>query len=135
MGDLFKRDYFEDLFDSVTLGFGRPFNIKFNTPYTKDMCPASPWTKNEDGSYSTVVRVLGINEEDLKVELKDFGLSVSGESEIFNGKYSQHVDLSISSNIISDIKEINYELKNGLCKINLIMEEPKFKEVKINQIR
>ena len=134
MNELFKSNYFDELMDSVALGFGRPFNIRFNTPLTKDMCPATPWKKEDEYSYSTVVRMLGINPEDVNITLEEYGLSVQGESETYGGKYSQHVDLGISKDLISNIKEVNYSLENGLCKIVLQMNEPVKKEVKISRV-
>lgn len=121
--------------DDDFLGFGlRPLSIRFNTPLTKDISPMAPWKKDDQGNYYTVVRVVGLNPEQTEVSLESYGLLIKGESETFGEKYSQELKLGVSSETIANIKTINYEVKNGMCKITLVMKEKKSSDIKINRV-
>ena len=111
----------------------QPLSVKFNTPSTKDISPAAPWTKGEN-CYSTVVRVVGINPSDVEVSMEESGIVIKGESNTFNEKYSQEVSLGIAKDIMTNIKEVNYEVKNGMCKIVLCMKEPEHSFISINKV-
>ena len=127
-------DEFYNLSSFDNLMFSRqPLSVKFNTPSTKDISPAAPWTKGEN-CYSTVVRVVGINPSDVKVSMEESGIVIKGESDTFNEKYSQEVSLGIAKDIMSNIKEVNYEVKNGMCKIVLRMKEPEHSFIAINKV-
>ena len=94
---------------------------------------AAPWTKGEN-CYSTVVRVVGINPSDVEVSMEESGIVIKGESDTFNEKYSQEVSLGIAKDIMSNIKEVNYEVKNGMCKVVLCMKEPECRSIAINKV-
>lgn len=127
-------DLLDILEDSFSLGFGKsPLGIKFSTPYTKDINPAAPW-KKEENNYKTVVRMIGVNPEDVKVELENYGLHVSGETEEEEGKYSQDIKLGIAKDVISNIQEITYSVKNGVCRITLIMKQPEESKVEVKRV-
>ena len=127
-------DEFYNLSSFDNLMFSRqPLSVKFNTPSTKDISPATPWTKGEN-CYSTVVRVVGINPSDVEVSMEESGIVIKGESDTFNEKYSQEVSLGIAKDIMSNIKEVNYEVKNGMCKIVLRMKEPECRSIAINKV-
>ena len=123
-----------DEFDNLFFGFGRPVSIRFNTPYTKDIQPASPWSKDENG-YHMVARVVGINPDDLKVTLEDYGLCIDGESEYDGNIYTQHIELPISKDLLANITDITYEVKNGLCKVSIVVKEPEYKKVNVKMIK
>ena len=127
-------DEFYNLSSFDNLMFSRqPLSVKFNTPSTKDISPAAPWTKGEN-CYSTVVRVVGINPSDVEVSMEESGIVINVESYTFNEKYSQEVYLGIANDIMSNIKEVNYEVKNGMCKIVLRMKEPECRSIAINKV-
>lgn len=136
---------FEDILKSLELGFGKPKNIKFNTPNTKDLLP-SYWSKWEEQDkensgekvqkgYKCVCRTVGINPEDINLTMEDYGICLDAKT-IYDDEfqYTQHIELPISESIISDIKSINYRSKNGVTYIYLEMKKPEKKKVAINKI-
>ena len=132
MYNFFDELYNLNSFDNLMFS-RQPLSVKFNTPSTKDISPAAPWTKGEN-CYSTVVRVVGINPSDVKVSMEESGIVIKGESDTFNEKYSQEVSLGIAKDIMSNIKEVNYEVKNGMCKVVLCMKEPECRSIAINKV-
>lgn len=127
----------DDMFS--VLGFGMPRNIRFNTMNTKDLMPAI-WRiwKDEDGNqkgYFSIVRSVGVNESDMKVELTDNSIIVDGETEIDEDtKFSQHVELPISKDLMSNIEKVNYRCKDGLTYIYLKVNTPEKKKVLVEKI-
>ncbi len=80
MNTLMTRN-FDEIFDSMLLGFGAPMNIRFNTAKTKDLMPScwSPWeveyedsTEKKKMGYKCVCRTVGINPEDVNVTMEDY---------------------------------------------------------------
>lgn len=132
MYNFFDEFYNLNSFDNLMFS-RQPLSVKFNTPSTKDISPAAPWTKGEN-CYSTVVRVVGINPTDVEVSMEESGIVIKGESDTFNEKYSQEVSLGIAKDIMSNIKEVNYEVKNGMCKVVLCMKEPECRSIAINKV-
>ena len=122
-----------DEFDNLFFGFGKPVSIKFNTPYTKDVHPASPWIKDENG-YHMVARVVGINPSDLNVTLEEYGLCIDGETEDDGYVYTQHIELPISKDLLANITEVNYSVNNGLCKVYITVKEPEYKKAVVKMI-
>ena len=119
MYNFFDEFYNLNSFDNLMFS-RQPLSVKFNTPSTKDISPAAPWTKGEN-CYSTVVRVVGINPSDVEVSMEESGIVIKGESDTFNEKYSQEVSLGIAKDIMSNIKEVNYEVKNGMWNPNVVL--------------
>ena len=129
MYNLINRNAF-DLFDAV-LGFDTPRNFYFNCK-VKDMMP-SKWEKTEDG-YKCTCRTVGISPEDVKVELEDDHISVSGETELDGYKYNTHYILPISKDVIANISKVKYKTQNGITLIYVDIERPKSKTIKVEQI-
>lgn len=143
MNDLMKKDFFDELWDNMTMGFGKPVNVRFNTPYTKDIMPSywSEWyidmedaTEKKKMGYKCTCRTVGINPEDVNVTMEDYGICVDGMTEYEGNKYTQHIELPISENVMSDIENINYKTVNGLTYIYIEMKSPEKKKVKINRV-
>ena len=132
MYNFFDEFYNLNSFDNLMFS-RQPLSVKFNTPSTKDISPAAPWTKGEN-CYSTVVRVVGINPSDVEVSMGASGIVSKGECDTLNEKYSQEVALGIAKDIMSNIKEVNYEVKNGMCKVVLCMKEPECRSIAINKV-
>ena len=132
MYNFFDEFYNLNSFDNLMFS-RQPLSVKFNTPSTKDISPAARWTKGVN-CYSTVVRVVGINPSDVEVSMEESGIVIKGESDTFNEKYSQEVSLGIAKDIMSHIKEVNYEVKNGMCKVVLCMKEPECRSIAINKV-
>lgn len=129
--------YFDDFFDEV-LGFGFPKSIVFNTGKTKDMMPCV-WKEltDDDGSqlgYKATCRTVGISAEDVKVEIKDDSIIVTGETEFDGDKYTQHFELPIVSDVMANIKDIKYKSLNGLTYIYLYLDKPTKKKINIQKI-
>lgn len=123
------RDFFDDF---LTLGFGRAEDIKFNVDRTLDLNPTT-WVKTENG-FKATCRTVGINPDDVKVEVFDSYISVSGESEYEGSKYNIHYDIPISDDVISNIKSLKYKTLNGLTYIYLDIERPEKKKLKAIKI-
>jgi HSP20 family molecular chaperone IbpA len=131
LGGIFMND-FERIFDEFfTLGFGKPRRLVFNSQ-VKDMLP-SYWTKKDDKTYLCTVKTLGINPEDVKVEETDYGIKVSGATEINGFTYDTSVELPIAESIMNEIEEIEVSSKNGLTFITLKLNRPEKKKIKIKK--
>lgn len=106
--------FFDDVFDEFLLGFGKPRKLIFNSQ-VKDMLP-SYWQKKDDKTYLCTVKTLGINPEDVSVEETDYGLKVSGETELEGYKYNTSLELPIAESIMNEIEKIKVKCKNGLIE-------------------
>ena len=134
MKDLFE-EIFNDFSSDLPLGFRRdPLSIRFSTPKTKDIEPAAPW-RQDGNTYKTTIRCVGINPEDVKVSLENYGINITGKTEEEDGEYSQDVKLGISKELMSEIEEVLYTVKNGLCKITLVMKkEQERKQIPVTKV-
>ena len=124
------NDFCDDFF---TLGFGKPRKIVFNSGRTQDMNPAY-WSETEKG-YKAICRTVGINEEDVLVELKNGFIKVSGETEYDGSKYNVSYELPVSGDVIANIAKIEYKTLNGLTYIYLCVNRPEKKEIKAQRIK
>jgi HSP20 family molecular chaperone IbpA len=111
--------------------FGRPRRLVFNSN-VKDMLP-SYWSKKDDKTYLCTVKTLGINPEDVKVEETEYGLKVSGASEIEGFSYDTSIELPIAESIMNEIDKIKVSSKNGLTFITLILNRPEKKKITIEK--
>ena len=132
----FYDDFSKEIDDFF--GFGRPRALRYNAAKTKDILPAC-WKemKTEEGDrvgYCAICRTVGISPDDVKVEAKDFGFTVSGETEYEGEKYTQYFELPISSEIMSNIEELKYKTVNGLTYIYLYMKKKEKNSLKIEKI-
>ena len=131
---------FRDFDDFFVKGFGVPRSVIFNVAGTKDLMPAC-WKDylDEDGKkvgYKAICRTVGINEKDVKVELKEDenSLLISGES-IYEGEvYNTKFELGIAEDVMRNILDIKYKTLNGLTYIYLRTKVPDKKEIKIQRI-
>ena len=124
---------FDDVFDDFfTLGFGKPRKLVFNSQ-VKDMLP-SYWQKKDDKTYLCTVKTLGINPEDVVVEETDYGIKVSGETELEGYNYNTSFELPIAESIMNDIEKITFTSKNGLTFITLVLNKPEKKKLLIEQV-
>jgi HSP20 family molecular chaperone IbpA len=127
------NDFLSDAIDEFfTLGFGKPRRLIFNSN-VKDMLP-SRWVKKDENTYLCTVKTLGINPEDVKIEETDYGIKVSGASEIEGYKYDTSFELPIAESIMNEIEKIQVTSKNGLTFISLKLNKPEKKKIKIEQI-
>lgn len=124
-------DLFDNFFDDefFTLGFGKPKHLVFNST-VKDMMP-SYWEKKDDKTYMCVCKTIGINPADVKVEETDFGIKVSGATELYGHSYDTHFDLPIAERIMDEVEKIKVLTKNGLTFITLILKKPEKKKIEI----
>lgn len=131
-----------DTLSNSLIGFGVPSRIRFNTGSTKDMMPAvwKVWKKNEGTSneyvagYKAVCRTVGIDKDDVNVVLKDNGLEVSGETVVDGTKYTQHVELPMSREVVQQIDGISYFSKDGLTYIFVLMKNVYPRAVDIQKV-
>jgi HSP20 family molecular chaperone IbpA len=119
-------------FEDEFLGFGKPRKLIFNS-IVKDMLP-SYWSKKDDKTYLCTVKTLGINPEDVKVEETEYGIKVSGASEVEGYKYDTSFELPIAESIMNEIDKIQVTSKNGLTFITLKLNRPEKKKIKIETI-
>ena len=119
--NMFNDDFFP-------IGFARPQKIVFNTNKLQDMNPAH-WKKTENG-YVGIFKTLGC--DDIKLTLEDYGIKLLASGEVFGNKYDTTLELPINKEILNNIIEIKYETKLGVTKIEIILQEPEKKRIKIN---
>ena len=121
------------LFDDVFGIFGKPSSIIYNTGGTKDMSPIN-WTKTESG-YKSVCRTVGINPDDLKIDVVTNGIKISGKTKYDDEEYSLSYEAPIAKSIMANIEKVEYKSLNGLTYIYITLKETvenKIKAVKIN---
>ncbi len=128
---MFFNDDFDSIFNSMEMGFGRPTKIIFNTNGIKDQMP-SYWRKTENG-YRCTVKTLGINNDDVSVEVENNGIKVSGKSEVEGESYDTLIELPIAEDVIDNITEIKHKTINGLTFVDLIVNRPEKKKIKITK--
>lgn len=126
---VFNHD-FDDIFDAF--GFGRPFDLMFNVAGTKDMYPTN-WVRTEDG-YRCVCRTVGVNPEDVVVEVENNYILVSGESTYDNQTYNVSYKIPVANQTMNNIQEINYETKNGLTFIYVVTRLPEIKQIEVKRL-
>ena len=120
-------------FDDVFSFFGTPSTVIYNTAGTKDMKPIA-WTKTKTG-YKSVCRTVGINPDDLKVEITTHSVRISGKTKYEDEEYSVNYEAPIAKEIISNIDKVEYKSLNGLTYIYIEMKSPEKKKVKIKGLR
>lgn len=125
----FYNRFFDDSFNSI---FGRPRNLIFNCK-TKDQMP-SFWEKTDDG-FKATCRTVGVNPEDVVVSVSDDCIVVKGETKVDNYTYNCSYELPVIEEVLNNIKSIKYKTANGLTFINLEVDLPKRKDIKIEQIK
>ena len=123
------RGFFDDFFE---LGFGRAEDTIFNCDKTLDLNPAT-WVKTETG-FKATCRTVGINPDDVKVEVTNGHINVSGESEYEGSKYNVSYRIPISDDVLSNITGLKYKTLNGLTYIYLEVERPERKKIKAVKI-
>ena len=117
---------FDDNF--FPIGFAKPQRIVFNTNKLQDMNPAH-WKKTDTG-YVGIFKTLGCDNISLTVE--DYGIKLLANGDVFGNKYDTTLELPINKEILSNIIEIKYETKAGITKVEIILEKPEKKRIKIN---
>jgi HSP20 family molecular chaperone IbpA len=125
----FYNRFFDDSFNSI---FGRPRNLIFNCK-TKDQMP-SCWEKTETG-FKATCRTVGITPEDVKITIENDCIKVSGETKTEDYTYNCSYELPVIEEVLNNIKSIKYKTANGLTFINLEVDLPKRKDIKIEQIK
>ena len=114
------------------LFFDKDF-YKFNR-LTRDMSPYQ--IKRFEDHMVVVHNVIGIDENDLNIELvpeKNITyLEIKGETknEILNTTYSVNSRFSINKD---EIKDITYNIKNGLLYLNINYKKPEKVDIKITK--
>lgn len=125
--------FFDEIFDDFSLlGFGKPKDLIFNVGNTKDMYPAF-WSKIENG-YKATCRTVGIDSDDVKVELCNNYISVSGKSTYEGENYNVSYKIPISDDVVSNIESLKYRTLNGLTYIYLEVSKHDKKEIKAIKI-
>lgn len=120
------RSIFEDFME---LGFGSPV-YKFNTNGLYDTMP-SFWKKTDEG-YKVTLKTLGVSE--VLVEIVDNNIKVYGENEIDGLKYDTTINLPVSQDVINNITEVRHKTVCGVTVLNLILDRPEKKNIKITKI-
>ena len=123
--------FLDEVFDDFLLGFGRPRRLIFNSQ-VKDMLPTY-WKKENDKTYVCVCKTIGINPEDVKVEETEYGLKVSGSTELCGYTYDTSFELPIAESIMNEIEKVKVSSKNGLTFITLTLDRPEKKKLIIEK--
>ena len=104
---------------------------RFNRP----MLERQGWySKEKDGRLLVLLNVLGINEDDLNIEVSpaDNGreaISISGttKDEVFDKEFSVNMNFLVAK----PMEEIKTSMKNGFLVLNITFKEPVKSSVKI----
>ena len=89
-------------------------------------------TQTEFGTL-IVANVLGISKENIKVNLEKATLSLKGETEVKEIEFTNKVNYAWNiSNIIADLENIEYEVKDGLVYIFLYTSKEKKRKIAID---
>lgn len=125
MGDFF--DPFGGFDREIDRLFKLAFN-RFNRP-VKDMQPYS--FRQTDNGYTFVINTLGINKNDVSVEIKNKKgdpyryLTVSGETKMEKVNFENNVNISIRLITDEEIEELAYEVKDGLTIVYIKTKQEK----------
>lgn len=135
-------DLISTFLDDDFFGFGKPTRVRYSTSNTKDMMPAywKRWTKKnaEDKEeflgYKCLVRTVGVASEDVNVTLENDRIVVDGKTEVEDYTYSQHVELPLSTEVIGNVKSVEYRSKDGMTYIYLKVRTPEYKKIDVKRI-
>ena len=130
-------DFSREIDDFFTKGFSMPRGIVFNVSGTKVLMPAC-WKEylDKDGKkigYKAICRTVGIATEDVKLEIKDDCILVTGETEYDSEKYNTRYELPIAEDVMGNIEKIQYKTLNGLTYIYLTTKLPEKKQIAIER--
>ena len=98
------------------------------------------WTrKNSDDKeeflgYKCLVRTVGVASEDVNVTLENDRIVVDGKTKVEDYTYSQHVELPISKDVVSNVKSVEYKSKDGMTYIYLKVRTPEYKKIDVKRI-
>lgn len=85
-----------------------------------------------DDGYQIVVNALGIDKDDIKVEVLQNTLHINGKTIDEDIEFTNTVRYQFNvSKIVERLKRIQYTLKNGLLHVHLILEQKHKKEIKV----
>ncbi len=111
--------------------FGNPTNLLFHN-YTLDQKPVS-WSNTDDG-YRAICRTVGVNPDDVNIEVVDGGINLTGSTTVDGEEYSVSYFIPISSAIMAKVENIQYESKNGLTYIYLNLQKIEKKQIQISKM-
>lgn len=112
---------FNDMFNVVLKSFNRP--LKEINGYK---------VIEKDFGLCVIVNALGVDKDDLKVEVVKNILKIYGKTEVKEIDFTNSINLSLDINKIkSQLENIEYEFKSGLVYINLYLKQEEQKEIKI----
>lgn len=111
-----------DLFDLVFKTWDRP--MKEVNGYRKI---------STDYGYLIVANALGINKDNLEIDLTRETLKIQGKTEIEDIDFTNSVNYQfyVGSKVYEEIDKIEYELKDGLAYISIYTKPAKKKDIKI----
>lgn len=112
-----------DVFDILFKNWDRP--VKEVSGYR--------WLDTDNGKV-LILNALGISKENLKVELAQQTLSVNGKTELkeFDITNSVNYKFNIQRSFVERLKEIKYEVKDGLVFIEFAIKPDKKNNIKIS---
>lgn len=89
---------------------------------------------NTDNGYRAICRTVGINPDDVKIEIVDDGIHLTGTTIVDDEEYSVSYIMPVSSMIMNKIEDIKYESKNGLTYIYLNLKKIEKKQIAISKM-
>ena len=85
-----------------------------------------------ESGYKIIFNALGVDKEDIEVKLLQNNLYVRGKTEDDDIEFTNSVNYQLNvSNLTHKIEKIEYQLKNGLLVVHLILEQQKNKNITI----
>lgn len=129
----------EPFMDSWTIGFDRPFRILEELQRsTKSTYPPYNIRSLEDENYEIELAAAGFTREDIKVELKENVLTITGEKTVEESGYIHKGiasrDFKQTFALSDDVKVISASMTDGVLKVRLEREIPEHKKARIIEI-
>lgn len=111
--------------------FGDVTNLLFHN-YTLDQKPVK-WDATDTG-FRAICRTVGIDPDDVNIELTSDGIDLKGSTTVDGEEYSVSYSMPISQSIMSKVENIKYESKNGLTYIYLNLRKEEKKQIPVSKI-
>lgn len=84
--------------------------------------------------YRAVVLSYGVSAEDIKVEVKDKYILVSGATTTKKLPFSFECPIFVSNDIFTNMDGIKYESKDGITYVYITVKNPEVKQINIEKI-
>ena len=130
----------DDSFTNWAIGFDRPFQIlkELQKTSSSSYLPYNIRSLGDD-RYAVEIAAAGFSKEDLKIEIKENSLTITGEKVIEEGDYLYKGiatrDFTQRFALADDVKVISAKMENGILTIDLEQEIPDYKKPQTLEIK